>query len=269
MIDFIKIDFSVVSLCEIIVKITNDIRCDFLAEKVLLELNLQVKKAKFFLLREKKPQEQLKKLLYLFYTVWGFGPAQKKYKLSSMLWVDKVLRTHTGTAISLGIIFLHIAKILKLSIVPVIFPTQFILRVDNIKNEVFFINPFNGDILDQRMLEYWLKGNISPTTTLSSKDVSETKPLKVIQKFLDILKVSLIEERSIEQALEVSNILLKINPKDPYEIRDRGLIFSQLKCYNAALIDLIYFIEHCPDDPVSEIIKVQIHSIQQKKIVMN
>nr|WP_257646474.1 tetratricopeptide repeat protein [Buchnera aphidicola] len=213
--------------------------------------------------------EQLKKLLYLFYKVWGFGAAKKKYKLSNMIWIDSVFINHTGTAISLGIIFLHIAKILKISIVPVIFPTQFILRVNDINSEVFFINPFNGEILNQRMLEYWLKGNISPTTILSLKDISETKPLKVIQKLLDTLKVSLIEERSIDLALRVSNVLLKINPKDPYERRDRGLIFSQLECYNMALLDLIYFIEHCPDDPVSEIIKAQIHSIQQKKNIVH
>ncbi|AEH39708.1 hypothetical protein BCTU_117 [Buchnera aphidicola (Cinara tujafilina)] len=186
-----------------------------------------------------------------------------------MIWIDSVFINHTGTAISLGIIFLHIAKILKISIVPVIFPTQFILRVNDINSEVFFINPFNGEILNQRMLEYWLKGNISPTTILSLKDISETKPLKVIQKLLDTLKVSLIEERSIDLALRVSNVLLKINPKDPYERRDRGLIFSQLECYNMALLDLIYFIEHCPDDPVSEIIKAQIHSIQQKKNIVH
>lgn len=269
MIDFINIDFSIVSLCEVTVKIMEYIRDDFSVKNVLFELNQKVKKAKFFLSREKEPKEQLKKLLYLFYNVWNFGPSKKKYKLSNMIWIDSVFKTNTGTAISLGIIFLHIAKILKLSIVPVIFPTQFILRVNNINNEVFFINPFNGEILAQRVLEYWLKGNISPTTTLSLKDISESKPLQVIQKVLDILKISLIEEKSIELALRVSELLLKINPKDPYEIRDRGLICSQLKCYNTALLDLIYFIEHCPDDPVSEIIKVQIHSIQQKKNIMN
>jgi len=69
----------------------------------------------------------------------------------------------------------------------------------------------------------------------------------------------------MELALNTSNLLLEINPNNPYEIRDRGLIYAQLECYNASLQDLHYFIEKCPDDPISELIKIQIHTIEQKK----
>lgn len=73
----------------------------------------------------------------------------------------------------------------------------------------------------------------------------------------------------MDLALIANKILLQITPNDPYEIRDRGLIYSQLDCDHIALADLIYFIEHCPEDPISEIIKIQIHSIEQKKVVLH
>nr|WP_257646472.1 hypothetical protein [Buchnera aphidicola] len=55
MIDFIKVDFSIVSLCEIVVKIMKYIRSDFAIETVFFQLNSQIKKAKFFY-HEKKNQ---------------------------------------------------------------------------------------------------------------------------------------------------------------------------------------------------------------------
>ncbi len=33
----------------------------------------------------------------------------------------------------------------------------------------------------------------------------------------------------MELALRVSEALLQFNPEDPYEIRDRGLIYAQLR----------------------------------------
>ncbi len=60
-----------------------------------------------------------------------------------------------------------------------------------------------------------------------------------------------------------------MNPEDPYEIRDRWLIFAQLECGHVALNDLTYFVEQCPKDPVSEMIKVQIHSVEQEQITLH
>ena len=59
----------------------------------------------------------------------------------------------------------------------------------------------------------------------------------------------------MEQALKVSETILLFDPDDPYEIRDRGLIYAQLDCSHIAVSDLNYFIEQCPQDPVSEMIK--------------
>ena len=67
----------------------------------------------------------------------------------------------------------------------------------------------------------------------------------------------------------MSQVLVQMDPEDPYEIRDRGLIFAQLECEHVALSDLAYFVEHCPEDPVSEMIKLQIHSIEQKQITLH
>ncbi|VFP78101.1 UPF0162 protein YchA [Buchnera aphidicola (Cinara cuneomaculata)] len=265
MIDFKNIDFSTMSLFEVMMKIIANIRNDFNEIKIM---NIYIKKIQevLFCISDKFSEiEKLEKLLFLFYKTWNFGSAINVYKLSDMIWLDNVILYHKGNSFSLGIILIYIASQLNLTIIPIIFPTQLILKFQSLEKKIFYINPINGEILNKHILKVWLKGNISSSTKLEESYLQESEPLLIIQKILDILKIALIEERSIELALHVSNILLKIKPKDPYEIRDRGLIFSQLQCYHVAISDLLYFIEQCPEDPVSDIIKMQIHSIEQKR----
>jgi len=73
----------------------------------------------------------------------------------------------------------------------------------------------------------------------------------------------------MELALRTSEALLQFNPEDPYEIRDRGLIYAQLDCEHVALNDLSYFVEQCPEDPISEMIRAQINNIAHKHIVLH
>ena len=38
---------------------------------------------------------------------------------------------------------------------------------------------------------------------------------------------------------------------------------------NVALTDLSYFVEQCPEDPISEMIRAQINTISHKQIVLH
>ena len=118
-------------------------------------------------------------------------------------------------------------------------------------------------------LEVWLKGNIGPVAELFNEDLDEADNAEVIRKLLDTLKSALMEERQMELALRASEALLQFNPEDPYEIRDRGLIYAQLDCDHVALLDLSYFVEQCPEDPISEMIRAQINTISHKQITLH
>ena len=214
-------------------------------------------------------EEQLEKLIALFYGDWGFKASRGVYRLSDALWLDQVLKNRQGSAVSLGAVLLWVANRLDLPLLPVIFPTQLILRIECPDGEIWLINPFNGESLSEHMLDVWLKGNISPSAELFYEDLDEADNIEVIRKLLDTLKASLMEENQMELALRTSEALLQFNPEDPYEIRDRGLIYAQLDCEHVALNDLSYFVEQCPEDPISEMIRAQINNIAHKHIVLH
>ena len=99
------------------------------------------------------------------------------------------------------------------------------MRAD-FKNYTKFINPFDGSSLETNVLEMWLQGNIGPLCKLEKKDLEKAQPSVLICKVLNTLKAALMEEKKMELALSASKLLVHLDPNDPYEIRDRGLIYA-------------------------------------------
>lgn len=232
-------EFNKAPLCDGMVLISEQVRDDFPSRFVEEELQRLLRLAQEEIAPSWDQERQIERLLELFYDEWGFGASQGVYRLSDALWLDKVLVNRQGSAVSLGAILLWIAQRLALPVVPVIFPTQMLLRADpETSEEMWLINPFNGETLDEHTLEVWLKGNIGPVAELFNEDLDEADNAEVIRKLLDTLKSALMEERQMELALRASEALLQFNPEDPYEIRDRGLIYAQLDCDHVALLDL-------------------------------
>lgn len=262
-------EFNKAPLCEGMILACEAIRRDFPSQDVYDELERLVSLAKEEISQLLPLEEQLEKLIALFYGDWGFKASRGVYRLSDALWLDQVLKNRQGSAVSLGAVLLWVANRLDLPLLPVIFPTQLILRIECPDGEIWLINPFNGESLSEHMLDVWLKGNISPSAELFYEDLDEADNIEVIRKLLDTLKASLMEENQMELALRTSEALLQFNPEDPYEIRDRGLIYVQLDCEHVALNDLSYFVEQCPEDPISEMIRAQINNIAHKHIVLH
>ncbi|PHM38696.1 hypothetical protein Xmau_03406 [Xenorhabdus mauleonii] len=262
-------EFNNASLIDGIILVTQAIRPDFPQVLVTEQLTALIEEAEQRLSSITDIKAKIQSLLTLFYREWKFGGANGVYCLSDTLWLDSVLNSRQGAPVALGTLFAHIAQTLALPVQPVIFPTQLILRVDLDNESTWFINPMNGDTLNEHVLDVWLKGNIGPTVRLESKDLQEADNISVVRKITDTIKVSLMEEKKMELALKASEIVLMFDPDDPYEIRDRGLIYAQLDCNHIAVSDLSYFVEHCPEDPISEMIKMQINSIDQRVIVLH
>lgn len=121
-------EFNQSPLSEGVILVSQRVRSDFSALNVGKKLQQLVNEARKAIPRDLDQDQQLEMLLTLFYGTWGFGGASGVYRLSDALWLDKVLESRQGMPVSLGIVFLHIAQALDLPMMPVIFPTQLILR---------------------------------------------------------------------------------------------------------------------------------------------
>ena len=146
-------EFNKAPLCDGMILASESIRLDFPTQTVYDELERLVSLAQEEISQLLSQDEQLEKLLALFYGEWGFTDTHGVYRLSDALWLDQVLKNRQGSAVSLGAILLWIANRLELPLVPVIFPTQLILRIESLDGEMWLINPFNGETLNEHTLE--------------------------------------------------------------------------------------------------------------------
>ena len=48
-----------------------------------------------------------------------------------------------------------------------------------------------------------------------------------------------------------------------------GFIYQQLDCHQIAATDYQYFIDQCPDDPASELLKSQVNAMNEKVVVVH
>lgn len=197
------------------------IRRDFPSQDVYDELERLVSLAKEEISQLLPLEEQLEKLIALFYGEWGLKP-HAAFIVFPMHYGWTVLKNRQGSAVSLGAVLLWVANRLDLPLLPVIFPTQLILRIECPDGEIWLINPFNGESLSEHMLDVWLKGNISPSAELFYEDLDEADNIEVIRKLLDTLKASLMEENQMELALRTSEALLQFNPEDPMKFAIAG-----------------------------------------------
>ena len=132
-----------------------------------------------------------------------------------------------------------------------------------------YINPYNGEYVGEQTLRAWLIGHDGPLAELKSEHLEVADHPTIIGKWLALLKSALLREERFTLALKCTDLALTFVPDDPYEIRDRGFIYQQLDCHQVAAADYQYFIDQCPDDPASELLKSQVNVMNEKTVIVH
>ncbi|WP_255547023.1 MULTISPECIES: SirB1 family protein [unclassified Moritella] len=204
--------------------------------------------------------EKRDQLLYLFYQQLGFaGDWRKWLELDSVL-LHKVISSRNGVPLSLGTVFMYFAEHFEVDVVGILFPGQFVLRFGS-KQDGIYVNPADGQALSRHKLQVLLRGIEGNHALLSDDDLFEATNEMHYLRLLQVLKAALIRDEHFSYALRCIDLILEIDPDEPYEIRDRGFLLQQLDCKKLASEDFAYFIEQCPDDPITRVLKAQIDEL--------
>ncbi len=112
--------------------------------------------------------EKIKILNHIFYDVHGFSSNTTNYYAPQNSFINIVLDTKKGNAVSLSIIYMHIAQNLGLPIYGVNLPKNFIIAyidkqifnnaLNNEQSILFYINPFNkGAVFGKKEIDFFIK----------------------------------------------------------------------------------------------------------------
>ena len=204
--------------------------------------------------------EKRDQLLYLFYQQLGFaGDWRKWLELDSVL-LHKVISSRNGVPLSLGTVFMYFAEHFEVDVTGIIFPGQFVLRFGS-EQDGIYVDPADGQVLSRHKLQVLLRGIEGNHALLSDDDLLAANNEMHYLRLLQVLKAALIRDEHFSYALRCIDLILELEPDEPYEIRDRGFLLQQLDCKKLASEDFAYFIEQCPDDPITRVLKAQIDEL--------
>jgi regulator of sirC expression with transglutaminase-like and TPR domain len=208
--------------------------------------------------------DKLNRLLDYVYEKQAFsGDWKAFFKVENVL-ISKVLSRRKGVPISLGILLIEMLKQAGLDACGICFPSGFIVTV-NLGEETVYIDPFNGEIVNFAKLELKVRGQLGNHARLTPDMLEVDTHETIIKRYVNVLKASYIQADNIELALLCSDILLRLDPEDAYEVRDRGFLFQQLDCFQLACNDFKYFIEQCPKDPIVSLLQQQIRQMSEEQ----
>lgn len=226
-----------------------------------------VKKARYAVNGE-SDLERIEQLLAFFYQEQGFHCHYLDYFRSQNLMLNQLLTNKQGMPVSLAALLLQLASTLDLPLYPVNFPTQLLVRAEitlaSGRKESRFINTWNGEFLSFEQLEKLLEGEMGNSAALNREFLRIAEPDELLERLETVLKMSLTREGRFEEILKLIEYRLTEQPDDPYEIRDRGMILASLECYQAAVDDLNYFIDQCPDDPSAMMLKMEMPALEKQ-----
>ncbi len=269
MVAFSDLEFDKLSLLEGAMLVSAAVDPKTSVHWVKGRLAILLREAQEHLAEETDAKKRLEGLLDLFYKKWNFKGDFEQYFSAENTFIEKVLRRRKGIPISLGAVLLYFADHLDIPLKPVGFPTQLILKVDLPDSKPQYLNPFDGEFLSDRMLRGWLIGKDGPNVQIEPEHLEVSAHSTLITRWLGVMKNALLREEEFLMALRCSEIALAMKPDDPYEIRDRGFIFQQLDCDWVAAEDYEYFIEHCPNDPAADLLKLQVKVLTEEEPVFH
>ena len=260
-----NIDFSLYSLLQLTAMAESEITGQSIVEfQDALNLQMIVVKSQF---TKGTPQdiEKLKSLLSHLYGKQGFSGDWKAFFKAKNVLISKVLKRRKGVPISLGILLIEMLKETGFEASGICFPSGFIVKT-TLNKEDLYIDPFNGELVDSAHLELKVRGQLGNHARLTEDMLEIDNNETIIKRYINVLKASYIQADNIELALLCSDILLRFDPEDAYEVRDRGFLFQQLDCFQLACNDFTYFIEQCPKDPIVSLLQQQIKRMNKEQI---
>jgi regulator of sirC expression with transglutaminase-like and TPR domain len=173
-----------------------------------------------------------------------------------------VLERRTGLPILISLVYLEVGRRLGLPVEGIGFPGHFLVRWRG--KEDVLIDAFNGRVLSDEAATALLREALGRDAVWSRAELREITPHAFLVRMLANLKRHFAMASEFASALRCCERLLQLNPDDPEEIRDRGLIYEQLECWSAARADLEQFLALAPKHPSAKNVRVRLAGVEQK-----
>jgi regulator of sirC expression with transglutaminase-like and TPR domain len=215
------------------------------------------------------PRRMIEALNTYLFQAQGFRGNSEDYYDPRNSFLNDVLDRRTGIPITLSIVYLAVGGRLGLHLHGVGMPGHFLVRYAAPAEEVV-IDPFNGGAVVtpadcQRLLDRIYGGKL----TFEPRFLTTLGTRRILARMLSNLKVIYFNNHAYAKALSVVDRLLILDPRAASEIRDRGLLSSQLKRFTEATADLERYLRLAPEAEDADVIRDHLRSMRERVASMN
>ncbi|HEX5692109.1 MAG TPA: transglutaminase-like domain-containing protein, partial [Roseiflexaceae bacterium] len=173
---------------------------------------------------------------------WSYGDPENSF-------LDRVLESRTGLPITLSLLYIELGARLGLPLVGLALPGHFLVRYAAPDGADLYVDPFNrGRLWSRSECEVQIAGFYGGITPALVEQVM-TPPSKraFLARMLRNLKSTYAERNDFLRALAATERIVLLEPDNPAELRDRGLLRARAGQLHGALEDLDRYARRAPD----------------------
>lgn len=199
----------------------------------------------------------------------GFHGNDRHYYDPRNSFLNDVLDRRTGIPITLSTVYIEVARRLGLAVEGVGLPGHFIVRLGE-GDEARLVDPFNGGApLNERDCQERLDKLYGGKVKLDERMLAPVDRRHLLARMLRNLKVIYMKASEHQRALDVVDLLLRLNPYSGEDLRDRGLLYSVIGCYSWAAADLETYLSRVPNAREADALRQRIDEMRLRAERLN
>jgi regulator of sirC expression with transglutaminase-like and TPR domain len=188
----------------------------------------------------------------------GFSGNQNDYYDPRNSYLNDVFDRRLGIPISLGVIQIELARRLGIALEGISFPGHFLVRLP-VEGGILVLDPYHqGRSVDAEELKLRARPH------LGGRDIDDQQLLDILapaghrailMRMLRNLKGLYVEREVWDKALRCADRLVRLDPSQPEELRDRGQLYLKVGHVGAARQDLGRYLAQCPQAEDAESVR--------------
>jgi len=199
----------------------------------------------------------------------GFRGNDSHYYDPRNSFLNDVLDRRTGIPITLSTVYMEVARRLGLAVAGVGLPGHFIVRLGE-GEEARLMDPFNGGApLTESDCQERLNRLYGGKLKLDERMLAPVDRKHVLARLLRNLKVIYMKASEHQRALDAVDLLLRLNPYSGEDLRDRGLLYSAIGCYEWSAADLETYLSLVPSAPEADGLRLRITEMRHRAERLN
>jgi regulator of sirC expression with transglutaminase-like and TPR domain len=245
-----------------------DFRSEITPEPWLARLEALAEAARPTVLRAWSDEARVRALNQFLFDEEGFHGDHEHYEDPRNSLLPDVLERRVGIPISLSLVYLEIAARLGLPAEGIGFPGHFLVRYRGRQDDQM-IDAFRGTVLTEEQISALLREALGSAAVLRRAQLQPIRTRDFLVRWVSNLKHHYALAGELDSALQCCERLIQLLPDEPAEVRDRGLLYEALECWDAARTDLRHFLTLCPEDPSAAKIRERLDTLEGRESTLH